>query len=646
MNTSRSLLEIRDLSIYIDSKSKRRYLVKNLNLCIKKGEIYSLVGESGSGKTLTSLSIAQLLPNNIIIDKSSYIFLNNVDLLNFNDYEMNKIRGRKISMIFQEPMMSLNPTLTIGQQIIETIKEPLSKKEKYNLCIDILNEVGMKNTIESYNQYPHQMSGGMRQRVMIAIALINKPDLIIADEPTTALDVTIENQILNLLLKLKNKYNISILIITHDLSIASRVADKVGIMYGGSLVEEIYGDIYQGKHPYTYELINSRPSFEKRGIKLHNSFTNKKPDVCSNKCKFINRCTHKLSICNQKMPPKYSIDFSTVRCFLYNNNENYKFNNINNRINNTIHTNIQCAKNNSHLNITKMNIGYKKNLFGSIIKQENIVSNFNISLPNNRTIALVGESGCGKTSIAKATMNLINSSDGTVEFVKDDTTINNKEKIFYSNVQMVFQDSYSSLNPKLMIYDILYEGIKLNSKSLDPNTILNILNDVGLEQDDLYKYPHEFSGGQKQRISIARALVTNPRFIILDEPTSALDISIQANILNLLNKIKNDKNISYLFITHDLSVVSYFADDVIVMYMGQIMEKGSVEQIYTNAQHPYTKSLMKSAININNPVNKIPSIIPNHVIPAGFNYFPKANKNHPHKVHIENGHYINCFHKH
>ncbi|MBP9721613.1 MAG: ABC transporter ATP-binding protein [Gammaproteobacteria bacterium] len=520
---SKSLSKIPRLlikNLEINIKTKNGYLkpVADLNLTVYPGEILALLGESGCGKSLTAKSILQLLPSNSFFGRNSQIIFENQNLLLYSEQQMRHIRGKKISMIFQDPMASLDPVFTIGSQLSEAIKIKNKDFKKHRVITraeELLTEVGLPDIKRIYNSYPHQLSGGMRQRVIIAMALAAEPDLLLADEPTTALDVTIQLQILMLLKKLQTKYQMTLVFITHNLGVVAQIADRIAVMSAGKIIEvadkiELFKN---PQHEYTKILLASYPKIQADYIldKLHKSES--KPA---------------LSVKNLSV--KYPIYVGILR-----------------RVNNYILA----------------------------------VDSVNFDLHFNSTLAIVGESGSGKTSLSRALMGLIKY-DGNVNYCNN-------------LIQIIFQDPYTAFNPRMMVIEIIREGYQaIYQKKLTEKDIINLLNQVGLTEAALYKYPHEFSGGQRQRIAIARALAVKPKILILDEATSALDLSIQAQMLRLLKQLQQDYNLSYIIISHDFAVVGHLADYTAVMYQGKIVEYGPTLEILHNPQNDYTKKLLSA----------------------------------------------------
>ncbi len=537
--------------------------IKGISFSINKGETVALVGESGSGKSMTSLSIMRLLPSAAKIQQGSVIF-NDIDVLALTEAEMRNIRGTGIGMIFQEPMTSLNPVMTIGQQITEAVinaKPNTDQSSANQSVIELLDLVGIKNPEERMNEYPHQFSGGMRQRVMIAIALAGEPDLLIADEPTTALDVTIQAQVLDLIKEIQQKRQMAVLLITHDLGIVHDMADKVAVMRHGEILEAADCETFfaNPQHKYSQQLFHSVPSLAKRGQKL---------SVIDD---------------HSSEPANTSNDSSTIT-----------------EAEEAVSTKSVSSETILSINALKTYFPIKKGLLRRTVGYVEAVNDVSLSITEGKTLALVGESGSGKTTLAKSILRLLTPYSGNIVFAGQDiaTLKGNELRSVRSDLQIIFQDPYSSMNPRMLIRDVLSEGMNalgiLASASEREARMIELLELVGLDKQCLNRYPHQFSGGQRQRISIARALAVDPKLIICDEPTSALDVSVQAQILNLLKDLQQRLGLSYLFITHNISVVAYVADEVAVMYNGKIVEQGLTEDIITAPQHDYTKKLMNA----------------------------------------------------
>ena len=526
------LLKINNLCLSISSDNELEIL-KDINFSLKESEILSLIGESGSGKSLTALSIIRLLENNCHITSGDIIF-NNKNLLSLEERSMRIIRRNDISMIFQEPMRSLNPVMSIADQLEESYKNE-NKKDIKNKIVENLISVGINDAERVMNLFPHQLSGGMKQRIMIAMAIACKPKLLIADEPTTSLDVTIQKQVLDLLLKLKDDLNMSILFITHDLAVASQISDRIIVMKSGEIVEDNYSrDFFKNpKSSYSKTLLESS-SYNKRNS-----------------------------------PRK--------------NKENQKVLEVNN---------------------LKVYFKEKKPFLSKEQPYKKAVDNVSISIEPGVTHAIVGESGSGKTTVAKAIMGLTSISEGNIKILNQDILKikNNYRLNFRRNYQMIFQDPFSSLNPRMRVGSIIKEGLSFLKPGLNNDevnlSIINAIKSVGLNENSIYKYPHQFSGGQRQRIAIARVLVLDPKLLICDEPTSSLDVTVQKQVLDLLIDIQNRRRISYLFISHDINLVSSIADNISVMYQGKIVESGKTSDIIENTSNDYTKKLLSSVPQI------------------------------------------------
>ena len=524
-----SILKVNNLSLVVGNQE----LLKSVNFEIKRGEIFALVGESGSGKSLTSLAIMRLLPDALKVT-SGDIALNDGSLFSISEFNMQKVRGRKIAMIFQEPMTALNPVMTIGEQVAEVIRLhlELSEKEIKSKVIELFEEVALKDADTRYSWYPHQLSGGQKQRIMIAMALACEPELLIADEPTTALDVTIQAQVLALLKEIQKKRSLSILFITHDMGVVAQMADTIAVMRHGELLEIASRDNFfeNPQHPYTQSLLrDALPSSEVKSSMQESSSLLEIEDL-------------------------------------------------------------------------KVYFPIKKGFFKRTVGHTKAVDGISLHIPKGRTLALVGESGSGKSTIGTAILRLIDATEGSITFKGVDlTTLSQKELLPYRRkIQIVFQDPYSALNPRMTVGEIIREGmvslqVGLQDKNIQDMVIKDLLVKVGLEFEHFYRYPHEFSGGQRQRIGIARALAVEPELIICDEPTSALDVSVRAQVLKLLKKLQKEQGLSYLFITHDLSIISTIADEVAVMKEGKIVEQGSVEEVMKRPKDEYTKKLLASA---------------------------------------------------
>lgn len=555
------LLRINNLSVLFQTAESKISAVQNLSFDIPAGKTVGLVGESGSGKSVTSLAIMGLLSERISAVSGEILF-EGKNLLTTNEKDFQKIRGHKISMIFQEPMTSLNPVFTVGSQVEEVLRihQKISQQEARARTIELFKEVGISHPEQRVDSYAHQLSGGQRQRVMIAMAIACKPALLIADEPTTALDVTIQKQILELVADLQKKYQMSVLWITHDLAVVGDIADEVRVMYKGQLVESgTTQEIFKNpKHPYTKSLLNCRPSADK--------------------------------------PPKR---LATVSDFMSSDGKEKAFDIA------TLgrkHETPNDLASDTVLEVKNLSKYYeiKKGFLKRSTSYVKAVEGVNLKVQRGRTLGLVGESGCGKTTLGRTLMRLIEPTQGQIFFEgKDLTALNEKElRPLRKNIQIVFQDPYASLNPRMKIGAALVEAMTVHNIGADKTERWQkaeaLITRVGLDPQHLKRYPHEFSGGQRQRLCIARALSVNPSFIVCDESVSALDISVQAQILNLLLDLKEELGLTFIFISHDLAVIRFFCDEVAVMKDGQIIEYGKSEEIYKNPQQEYTKKLLSS----------------------------------------------------
>ncbi|MDA7576512.1 ABC transporter ATP-binding protein [Candidatus Pelagibacter sp.] len=548
-----SFLKIKDLSVDYQMRKETVYAAKNVNIEVNRGEILGLVGESGSGKSTVGNAIINL------IDEPGRVSSGSVILGNLNIHEdPNKIvkyRGKKIGLIFQDPQTSLNPILTIGEQLIETIQThlDLNKEKAKNRAINLLQEVGIKDAVNRFDNYPHQFSGGMRQRVVISLSLCCEPELLIADEPTTALDVSIQSQILDLIKKLTKERNLAVILITHDMGVIAETADRVAVMKSGNVVEiGLTKDILTDpKKTYTKSLVSSVPPTNKKISRFVIIEKGNKKDK-ENNLKILNRWTKK-EIIKQDL-----------------------------------------------IQVKGLSKSFDDNFFTEGSKNSVLaVNDVSFNIREGESFGLVGESGSGKSTIAKMIVSLFKPSSGDIFFDNICVTKikNNVEMMkFRKQIQMIFQDPYSSLNGRLKVKDIVSEPIKLHNPSISRNDldsyVFDLLDSVELIQKSADRYPHEFSGGQRQRISIARALATQPRLLVCDEPTSALDVSIQAQILNLLKDLQEQLNLTILFISHDLPIVRQMCDRIGVLRDGKLCEVSNTEELFLKPRHDYTKELL------------------------------------------------------
>ncbi|WP_299105852.1 ABC transporter ATP-binding protein [uncultured Tenacibaculum sp.] len=551
------MLKINNLSIGFLNQNVKSNVIHNISFSLKENEILGIVGESGSGKSVSTLAILGLLSPSAHIEGE--ILFNNTSILNYTEKEFQKIRGKKIGMIFQEPMSSLNPTLSCGFQVAEILKTHtnLSSQEIKTEVISLFNKVKLPRPEQIYNTYPHEISGGQKQRVMIAMAIACKPQLLIADEPTTALDVTVQKEIIQLLKELQQETKMSIIFISHDLSLVSEIANRVVVMYRGSIIEQgTSSDVFLNpQKEYTKALIKSKPNIKERLKTL--------PTVSN----FIN---------------------NTVNHTVYTSEER-----------NSFHEKLYNQK--PLLEIVNLEKEFVSGGFWFQQKQVvKAVNDVSFKIYEGETLGLVGESGCGKTTLSRTILQLEKASAGSIFYKnRDITKLPKKElKLLRKEIQIIFQDPFSSLNPRITVGKAILEPMKvhhiLNSNSERMEYVMNLLEKVGLSKEHFYRYPHEFSGGQRQRIGIARTIALQPKLIICDESVSALDVSVQAQVLNLLNSLKSEFNFTYIFISHDLSVVKYMADQLIVMNKGKIEEIADADEIYNNPKTNYTQTLINA----------------------------------------------------
>ncbi len=563
------MLQVNNLNIKFKTATETNEVVKNTNFILKKGETIAIVGESGSGKSVTALSLMRLLN-----EKKTLIYgealLSNNNLFSLTGTEMNKVRGHQIAMVFQEPMTSLNPVFTCGKQVTEAIQLHLglNKKDAKAKTIALFNEVQLPRPEAIFDSYPHQISGGQKQRVMIAMALSCGPEILIADEPTTALDVTVQKAIINLLLKLKAEREMSLIFISHDLGVVKEIADQILVMYKGEIVEAapVHDLFANPQHPYTKGLLACRPDPKYQLKKL--------PVIAD----FLNPTENNQAVIdNLRISYQYTDkEIETRHDKLYSQTPILQIKNLN----------------------TWFPVGNQ--FFGKRKEVVKAVNDVSFDVYPGETLGLVGESGCGKTTLGRSILRLIEPTSGSINFEDTNLLTLNKQELrkMRKDIQIIFQDPYSSLNPRMLVGDAIMEPLQVHhvfeNDTLRKQKVLELLDRVNLLPSHFNRFPHEFSGGQRQRIVIARALALQPKFIICDESVSALDVSVQAQVLNLLRELQAEFNLTYLFISHDLAVIKHISDRMMVMNKGEIVESGNPKDIYFHPKEAYTQKLIAS----------------------------------------------------
>jgi peptide/nickel transport system ATP-binding protein len=675
------LLRISGLSTWLEGNEEIVRAIEGLSLEIARGETFALLGESGCGKSMTALSVMRLLPETGEIVGGS-VELAGEDLLAKPEREMRDVRGRRVAMIFQEPMLSLNPVMTVGAQIAETLARhtDLDGAALEARVVELLDAVGIPDPQRRRGEYPFQLSGGMKQRVMIAIALACDPELLIADEPTTALDVTIQAQILDLLRELQRTRGMSMLLITHDLAVVAENAQRVAVMYAGEIVEVASRERFFASpaHPYSRKLFDSLPGAQRRGEELA-VIRGSVPKLTQafRGCRFAERCDRAWDLCRSTLPPWVEIgEGQGVRCHLFAEGEQDRIEARGLRIEKSATALPQLNPRpfaslspilNPILEVTGLKVhfpirgGVLQRVTGSV----KAVDGVSLSIAQGRTLGLVGESGCGKTTVGKGILRLIEPTAGDVLFAGEDLArlTRGELRARRNRIQIVFQDPYASLNPRMRVTEIIEEGmlaLGIGATAAErARRIGALLDEVGLAPEMKFRYPHEFSGGQRQRIAIARALSVEPRLIICDEPTSALDVSVQAQILNLLKSLQAKKGLSYLFITHNIAVVEFLAHEIAVMYLGRIVERGTVEEVLQSPRHPYTRALLSAVPEIaqtgapaKREIIRLKGDLPSPANPpAGCHFHPRCPsataecaQHYPPRTEVSAAHALHCFH--
>jgi len=648
------------------------HIVDDISFNIQPGETFALLGESGCGKSMTALSLMRLLPDGISIAAGG-VSLGAEDVLALPERDMCEVRGGRMAMIFQEPGLSLNPVMTVGEQIVEVLAlhHNIQNSAVEARAIELLQQVGIPAAAQRLHDYPFQLSGGMKQRVMIAMALAGEPKLLIADEPTTALDVTIQAQVLQLLRDTQAKNSMAILLITHDLGVVAQMADQVAVMYAGQIIEQApRAQLFSNPtHPYTQKLFAALPDMKRKGHTLA-AIPGNVPALgeASMGCRFAPRCDKAWALCHEQEPQWTSLsEGQGVRCHLYQEGrieergQGTEGKGQEHQHQHTIPTILDPCSPILKVADLKVYFPIRKGILQRTVGSVKAVDGVSLDIAAGRTLALVGESGCGKTTVGKALLQLIKPSAGSVNFSAHEMTGLNSEQLreFRGGMQMVFQDPYASLNPKMRVAEILQEGMDALSIGIGSvarqERIDVLLDQVGLAQTSKWRYPHEFSGGQRQRIAIARALAVNPMLLICDEPTSALDVSVQAQILNLLKTLQQELGLSYLFITHNLAVVEYIAHEVCVMYLGRIVERGTVEEVMHHAQHPYTRALLSAVPRIDSDRKELIRLSGEMPSPAkppsGCHFHPRCTlatdicrNEYPAVSRLSNTHLVHCHH--
>ena len=606
------MLNIADLKVALDADAGLVKAIDGLSLSIRRGETFALVGESGCGKSMTALALMRLLPENGRVTEGR-LDLDGHDVFALPESKMRAVRGGKIGMIFQEPATSLNPVMRVGDQIVEAIEAhtELRGSAARAKAMEWLARVGIPEPERRIDEYPFRMSGGQKQRVMIAMTLACEPDFLVADEPTTALDVTIQAQILDLLKRLQKEQGMGMLLITHDLALVSGMAQQVALMYAGQIIEVATAEEFFNapKHPYARLLMNALPDTSKRGGILA-AIPGTVPPLWQvfSGCRFAPRCDRVMAQCHNTLPELQNIGGRSVRCLLYVDGgavepaapvEPAQ----------PVEPTRKPAGEAALLEVQELSVRFpiRKGLLRGVQGMFTAVDNISFNIRAGQTLALVGESGCGKTTTGKAIVQLLRDQaviEGKALFNGHDlfTLEGSVLREARRSVQIIFQDPFASLNPRMRVFDILEEGLLALRPGMDGAarraSIHTLVDQVGLRRDALDRYPHEFSGGQRQRIAIARALAVEPKLIVCDEPTSALDVSVQAQILNLLRQLQRDLGVSYLFITHNIGVVEYIADHVAVMQNGRIGEMGVAEAVLRHPRSTYTRTLLAAVPRI------------------------------------------------
>ncbi|ADH69919.1 MULTISPECIES: ABC transporter ATP-binding protein [Nocardiopsis] len=646
------VLEVSDLSVTFPSDDGPLPAVREVSYVLRRGEALGIVGESGSGKSVTSMAIMGLLPKNARVEGSAKVL--GQEVIGLKDAQISKVRGNKIAMIFQDPLTSLNPVYTVGYQIAEAVlaHRKVGKKAAMARALELLELVGIPSPEQRIKQYPHELSGGMRQRVVIAIAMANEPDVIIADEPTTALDVTVQAQVLEALEAARKETGAALVLITHDLGVVAGHVDRIGVMYGGRLVEmgPVEEVFYRPRMPYALGLLGSLPRLDEDRHERLTPIVGTPPSLLSlpTGCAFSPRCPMARDLCREQEPLLLAVggDGERVRVPVTDTSAHTAACHFSEELGGAAPADLfrgtaveaetvtEVEEAEKQAQEARAQIGAEtaapadggpreailtvkdlvknfpirsKGLLRRRIGEVQAVSGVSLELREHETLALVGESGCGKSTTARLMLQLIRQTSGEVSYMGQPlhTLSPRQMRPLRRDLQLVFQDPFASLDPRMTVSDIIAEPLRIHGQGngTAKKRVRELLDLVGLNAEHGSRYPHEFSGGQRQRIGIARALALNPKVLILDEPVSALDVSIQAGVINLLEDLQDDLGLSYLFVSHDLSVVKHIADRVAVMYLGKIVETGTTAELFGAPSHPYTQALI-SAIPLPDPVKE------------------------------------------
>jgi peptide/nickel transport system ATP-binding protein len=644
------LLDVRDLVTDIGAAR----VVDGVSFHVAAGETYALLGESGCGKSMTALSLMRLLPDGGRVT-SGLVELDGDNVLALPERAMRQVRGGRMAMIFQEPMLALNPVIRVGEQIGEALAlhQNLAGAAAHDAGRALLDAVGVPDAARRLDSYPFELSGGLRQRMMIAMALAGQPKLLIADEPTTALDVTIQAQVLDVLRRLRSERQMGMLLITHDLGVVAENADRVGVMYAGELLEEGAREAFFAapQHPYSRMLFEALPRPGDGGRLTVIPGQVPRLDGALKGCRFAPRCPHAIARCRSESPAWQAIAGQRVRCHLVGQ--------LPAQVPRSTAPGAaagQAAAPLLKVDGLKVHFPVRRGLLQRTVGHVRAVDDASLAIESGRTLALVGESGCGKTTVGKALLRLIEPTAGSIVLNGETITAKNAP-ILRRQAQMVFQDPFSSLNPRMRVADILLEGMDalgVGEARQRRDAVSRLLHQVGLPDDAGGRYPHAFSGGQRQRIAIARALAVSPRLVICDEPTSALDVSVQAQILNLLKDLQNDLDLAYLFITHNLAVVEYLAHQVAVMYLGRIVEHGPAAEVLRAPRHPYTQALVSAVPRIEpqpgQGIIRLAGDQPSPLNPpAGCHFHPRCphasdtcRQSYPVRTDLGDGHWVRC----